>query len=134
MLERRRVKQILSLEERLSVEAKRLREEAKLLRQQLIAAAAPVQRAAEGRALSSIRKMDLAWSQMRIGQKRSVVYIVPKQKGRRSKANPSLRRPNLKTLLLDRALIPALNSRKDEVEERLVHMLGVVGNKWERTS
>jgi hypothetical protein len=31
MLERRRVKQILSLEERLSVEAKRLREEAELL-------------------------------------------------------------------------------------------------------
>lgn len=106
--------------------------EQKLLRQELKAAAVPVQRAAEGMALGRIRKMDPTWAQMRIGQKRSVVYIVPKQKGRRSKANPRLRRPNLKTLLLDRAMIPALNSRKDDVIRSLEHMLAVVGNQWER--
>ena len=108
------------------------REEAKLLRVELKAAGQPVQQLAEGMALSRITRMTGPWSQMRIGQRRSVVYIVPKQKGRRSRQNPSLRRPNLKALLLDRAMIPALNARKDEVEHRLKRMLGTVGNRWER--
>jgi len=106
--------------------------EQKLLRQELKTAAVPVQRAAEGMALGRIRKMSPAWAAMRIGQKRSVVYIVPKQKGRRSRQNRNLRRPNLKTLLLDRAMIPALNSRKDDVVRGLEHMLASVGNQWER--
>jgi len=108
------------------------REERKLLVQEVKLAAEPVQRLAEGRALSEIRNMTVPWSQMRIGHRRAVVYIVPRQKGRYSRANRRLRRPNLKTMLLDRAMLPALDARKDEVERRLERMLAIVGKRWEK--
>ena len=106
------------------------REEAKLLRRTLLASAAPVQQLAQGRALGEIRRMTFPWAQMRIGQAKAVVYIVPKQKGTRGRSRG--RRPNLKTLLLDRALIPALDARKGEVIERLEQMLATVGDRWEK--
>lgn len=106
------------------------REEAKLLRREVRAAAEPVRNLAEGRAVAEIRRMTPPWARMRIGQKRSLVYIVPKQKGSRGRG-PS-RRPNLKTLLLDRAMIPALETRREATVARLETMLGTVGGKWER--
>lgn len=108
------------------------REEAKLLRAELIGAAEPVKQLAESQALGSIHRMTPAWAATRVGQKRALVYIVPKQRGRASRKNPRLRRPNLKALLLDRALIPALDARRDEVIRRLEHVLAVVGQRWEK--
>ncbi len=108
------------------------KEEAKLLRATLKATAEPVKRAAEGKAVSRIRNIGGPWSQMRIGQARSVVYLAPKQKGRASRGNASLRRPNLKDLLLDRAMIPALDEHREEVVQGVERMLGTVGSRWER--
>lgn len=106
------------------------REEAKLLRRELLVSAAPVQQLAQGKALGEIRKMTFPWAQMRVGQAKAVVYIVPKRKGTHGRG--SGRRPNLKTLLLDRALIPALDARKGEVIERLEQVLATVGDRWEK--
>lgn len=109
------------------------KEEAKLLRSELKLAAEPVKLAAQGKALSRIGHMTLPWAQMRIGQSRSVVYMVPKQKGRRSKANSRLRRPNLKRLLMDLAMAPALQEQASNVEARVEHVLETVAKQWERT-
>ncbi len=110
--------------------------EYKALRVTLKEAAQPVKRAAEGKAIGRIRNMKgsgtrVDWSQMRVGQARSVVYIVPKQKGRASRGNRALRRPNLKDLLLDRAMIPALDEHREDVVRGVEHMLETVGKKWE---
>ncbi len=106
--------------------------EAKMLRTTLKEAADPVRRLAEGKAVSRIRNLDGKWSQFRIGSRRSAVYLAPKQKGRASRDNRALRRPNLKDLLLDRAMIPALDERREEVVHNLEHMLDTVGSRWER--
>jgi hypothetical protein len=108
------------------------KEEAKLLRATLVETAQPVKRAAEGKAVSKIRNIGGPWSQMRVGAARSVVYLAPKQKGRASRGNASLRRPNLKDLLLDRAMIPALDEHREEVVVGVEHMLDTVGSRWER--
>lgn len=107
------------------------REEAKLLRATLKETAQPVKRAAEGKAMSRIRNMDGKWSQMRLGYVRNLVYLVPKQKGRQSRANRALRRPNLKDLLLDRAMIPAREEQEPQVIRGIEQMLDTVGRKWE---
>ena len=104
------------------------KDEAKLLRATLKATAEPVRRAAEGKAVSRIRNIGGPWSGMRIGQARSVVYVAPKKRSR----NAQLRRPNLKDLLLDRAMIPALEEHREEVVQGVERMLDTVGSRWER--
>ncbi len=106
--------------------------EAKLFRATLKEAAEPVRRLAEGKAVSRIRNLDGKWSQFRVGSRRSLVYLAPKQKGRASRANRALRRPNLKDLLLDRAMIPALDERREEIVHSVDEMLVVVGKRWGR--
>ncbi len=112
--------------------------EAKMLRTTLKEAGEPVKRAAEGKALSRIRNIKGAgtkvdWSAMRVGSRRSAVYVAPKQKGRAGRTNRGVRRENLKDLLLDRAMIPALDERREEVVRNLEHMLDTVGSRWERS-
>ncbi len=111
--------------------------EAKMLRTTLKEAAEPVKRAAQGKAIARIRNIKgsgtkVDWSGMRVGSKRSMVYVAPKQKGRASRTNPSLRRPQFKDLLLDRAMIPALDENREEVVRNVEHMLDTVGSRWER--
>ncbi len=111
--------------------------EYKALRTTLKESAEPVKRLAEGKAVARIRNIKGAgtkvdWSQMRLGVRRSAVYLAPKQKGRASRGNRALRRPNLKDLLLDRAMIPALDERREEVVHNLERMLDTVGSRWER--
>lgn len=109
------------------------KEEAKLLIRELKLAAQPVATATQGRALGHIGRMPLSpqWAVMRLGQSRSVVYMVPKQKGRMSKENPRKRRPNLKRLLL-REMEAALAEHASQVEQRVEHVLETVGRKWEQ--
>ncbi len=111
--------------------------EAKMLRTTLKEAGEPVKRLAEGKAAAKIRRIHtegakVDWAQMRLGVRRSAVYLAPKQKGRASRSNRALRRPNLKDLLLDRAMIPALDERREEVVRNVEHMLDTVGSRWER--
>lgn len=111
--------------------------EYKALRATLKESADPVKRLAEGKAVARIRNIHtegtkIDWAQMRVGQRRSMVYVAPKQRGRASRANRVIRRPNLKDLLLDRAMIPALDERREEIVGNLEHMLDTVGSRWER--
>src|SRR5262245_59289514 len=106
--------------------------EAKLLTARLKEAAEPVKTAGKGKAPTQIRNMTEPWSEMRVGMARGIVYMVPKQRGRKSKANPHIRRPNLKHLLLDRAMIPALEENASTVTNSVQHVLDTVGRQWER--
>jgi hypothetical protein len=108
------------------------KDEAKALRATMKEVAQPVKRAAEGKALAKVRNMPGSpkWSTMRLGYARSIVYMVPKQKGTHGRG--PLMRPNLKDLLLDRAMIPALDENREQVVRGVEHMLETVGKRWER--
>jgi hypothetical protein len=108
------------------------KEETKLLRKELKAAAIPVKAAAEGKAVTQIRRMHRSprWAVMRVGYAKNLVYMVPKQKGVRGRGPK--RRPNLPDLLLDRAMIPAVNENATETERRVQRVLDTVGRQWER--
>lgn len=109
------------------------KDETKLLRAGIKGAAQPVKLAAEGKAISSIRRMPHSpkWAVMRLGYARNLVYMVPKQKGVRGRG-PRARR-NLSQLLLNRSMIPAVEQNRAAVERAVQHVLDTVGRQWERT-
>lgn len=106
------------------------KEQATQLRKTLREVAEPVRSEAEQRAGSQIENIGPRWARMRTGSTQSLVYVAPRQRGARG-ANP-LRRPNLAPLLMDRAMAPALESNRDDVENALGDMLDHVGRVWER--
>lgn len=108
------------------------KEETKLLRAQLKVAALPVKTAAQGKALANIRRMDRSprWAVMRLGYAKNLVYMVPKEKGTHGRGPK--RRRNLKHLLLDRAMIPAVQQHAGEAERAVQHVLDTIGKQWER--
>lgn len=87
----------------------------------LVEASDDVKRDAESLALGRIRNMTQHWSQMRIGVSRAqgMVYMVPLARGR-----GQIHRGNLKTLLLERSMDPALERNSDTVEKKLDAVLG----------
>lgn len=84
--------------------------------------ARPVQQAAHVLAYSRISNMALSpsWAGMRVGVTRSMVYVAPQKRGTK---NRRAKRPNLAGLLATRALEPALERHRAEVEERFERML-----------
>lgn len=108
------------------------REEPKQLRKGIRDAAQPVKLAAEGKAVSSIRRMSRSpqWAVMRLGYARNLVYMVPKQKGVRGRG-PRARR-NFSQLLLNRAMIPAAEQNRAAVMLAVQRVLDTVGRQWER--
>jgi hypothetical protein len=90
--------------------------------------AEPVRSDAASRAVREIPSIGKDWSEMRTGVTSKVVYVAPKQRGRRS----SYRRPNLAGLLMDRAMQPALNAHTNDVERALGKMLDEIGRDWGR--
>lgn len=84
---------------------------------------------AERFADSRIRNIGGAWSQMRVGVTQRLVYVAPKQRGTR---NTTAMRPNLAPLLMDRAMQPALDENRDEVDREFGHMLDRVVDRWGR--
>jgi hypothetical protein len=77
------------------------------LRAGLREAAEPIARTAETLSLERIPRMGRSpeWAQTKIGVTQRAVYIVPRQRGVRTR-NPR-RRPNLATLMLGRSFEPA---------------------------
>lgn len=84
-------------------------------------AAEPVAALAQQTAVSEIsglqRRKAIDWSEMRVGGT-SFVYVAPKQRGRQSRANPALKRPNMANLLVD-AMDKAAERARPEVERRV---------------
>lgn len=100
------------------------------LRSDLRGVAEPVKREAEQLALSKVRRMphSPAWAQMRIGVTGSAVYVAPRQRGVRARGPDPRRRPKFATLLMERAMEPALAHNEPQVEhateailERVAH-------------
>ena len=89
----------------------------------------PVREEAERLAGQKIRNMgEGPWAGMRVGVTRNLVYVAPKERGRRS----ALRRPNLAGLLMDRAMQPALDAHEGEIEREVGDALDDLFKRWER--
>lgn len=99
------------------------------LRDALADAGEPVRRSAELLALGTISRIGFDWSQMRVGVTSRVVYVAPRQRSR--SGNPRRKRPNLAGLLLGRAMEPALEANRTEVDRRVGVALDTVGRAWE---
>lgn len=108
------------------------KEEQKLLRKAIRQAATPVKQTAEGLSRSTIPRIGGPWSVMRIGYGKHIAYVTTREKGRASRSNPGLRRAKFKDLLLDRAMIPAVESHKTQVVQAVENVLATTGRKWER--
>ncbi len=104
----------------------------KQLRADLREVAEPVRVDAERRAVAGISHIGQPWSRMRAVARRTLVYVAPVERGRASRANPALRRPNLAGLLMDRAMQPALDAHTGEVLENFDLLLARVGADWEK--
>ena len=97
------------------------------LRNSLKDVAEPVREEAEVLAGQKIRNMGNGpWSRMRVGVTTNLVYVAPRERGRRS----ALRRPNLAGLLMDRAMEPALDAHAGEIEDRFGEALDHVLDRW----
>jgi hypothetical protein len=99
-------------------------------RSELRDVAEPVRLTAESLATSSIRRIGPVWSQMRTGVTTRLVYVAPKQRGTGSRGNAGRKRPNLGTLLSERALQPALDRNRSRVEADFDRMLDRLVSKW----
>ncbi len=79
----------------------------------------PVRQAAEQLALAEIRNIGDRWSQMRLGVTTKLVYVAPKARTR----GAGTPRPNLAGLLLQRAMLPAVERNEQNVVAGLERML-----------
>ena len=102
------------------------------LRDAMKSAAEPVRRDAEQLAVSNIRRIGIPWSRMRTGVTRHSVYVAPVERGVKSRTIRRGRRPNLKPLLLERAMDPALDQNADKVEREVIDAMDDLFRRWER--
>lgn len=102
------------------------------LREAMEAAAEPVRQEAESLATANIRNIGIPWSRMRVGVTRRTAYVAPAQRGGRTSRNPRRGRPNLRELLLGRAMEPALDANIGTVEREFGDALDDLGRMWSR--
>lgn len=109
----------------------------KRFRASLRDAAEPIREEAErlagSGAIANLKTGD-PWTRMRTGVTRTSVYVAPRERGRRTRGNPTIGRPNLKPLLLDRSLEPALDKHRDDVLRNFEGVLGDVARLWDRAA
>lgn len=102
------------------------------LRDALAESAAPVRADAQSLAGSGVirnLRSGAPWTGMRTGVGRSIAYVVPLERGARSRF--SRRRPRFGDLLLERAMQPALERNLPKIEKRFGEMLDDVCRVWE---
>lgn len=90
------------------------------LRSELMEVARPVQETSHVYALDRIRNMTDPWSEFRIGVTQRLVYVAPKQRGRK---RGSRRRENFARLLAERSMEPALADNQTQIVSRLEAVL-----------
>lgn len=102
------------------------RDIAKEMRDALKEAGEPARAQAESYAFSRIGNIGPRWGRMRLGVTTSSVYIAPAT--RNSGGSP---RPNLGTMLLDEAMLPAADEHADDTENEVLkaydHLVFVAG-------
>lgn len=91
----------------------------------------PVRFTAEQLAVSTIRRMTPAWSKMRTGVTTRLVYVAPRERGLKGRGDAPGRRPKFGTLLMDRAMQPALDRNRPRVETDFDQMLDRLVTKWD---
>lgn len=94
--------------------------------------AEPIRSDAERLAVSQIRHIGPRWGLMRTRLIRSGIYVAPRERGRHSRRQSGLRRPNLAGLLMDRAMQPALDRNEHQVAERFDDALARIERIWDR--
>jgi len=70
------------------------------------------------------------WWRMRVGVTQRLIYVAPRQKGVRGKGPK--RRPKFATLMMERAMEPALKRHEHEVEGRFEHVLEFVADRFNK--
>jgi hypothetical protein len=100
------------------------------VREALEAAAQPVSTDAQSLAISSIPRITLPWSQMRVGVTKRTAYVAPLKRGtgkaKRRQADA------FRDRLLTRAMEPALERNIRNVERELGDALDDLGRMWAR--
>ena len=84
-------------------------------------AAEPVSHTATQLAKGNIRNMTEDWSKFRIGTRVALVYLAPRQRGTKI---DRYKRPNFGTLLMERAMEPALSANEGIVAARADAAIG----------
>lgn len=106
---------------------------ARMFRKVFREVAEPIQKDAQELAQQEISHIGKRWWRMRVGVTRKVVYVAPQQRGRMTKTDPKrYSRPNIKTLLADKALDPALEKNEPFIEARTLNALDVLADNWEK--
>lgn len=98
----------------------------------LDAAADPVRFTAQQFAVERIRRVGVPWSRMRVGVRGSVAYVAPVERGIKSRTLHGRRRPRFKALLLDRAMIPALEANRERVIQEFDDAMHDMAKAWAR--
>lgn len=103
------------------------------LRRHLKEAAEPVRADAEVLAGTQIKNMGSGdpWTGMRVGGGTKLVYVAPRQRGKGGRHNPRKRRPNLKDLLLKRAMEKSLENNRGVVVDKAEKALRDAIRDWE---
>lgn len=101
----------------------------KAMRAGLRESAEPVAKIAQGLSLQRIRRMPRSpqWAETRTGVTRHSVFVVPKERGVKTRQfDDPRRRPNLVGLMMGRSFEPALQAGAPLVEARVAVLLGEV--------
>lgn len=69
------------------------------------------------------------WDRARIGVTQREVYVVPREKGRRSRSQRGIGRPRFGEMLQDRAWQPALEENTDNIVRAFDRMLDRVAER-----
>ncbi len=89
--------------------------------------AEPVRVEAQELAAREISHIGKEWAAMKIGITQKLVYVAPKQ--RRRRGTP---RPNLAGLLLTKAMEPALERHRAQIERSMEQALDLMANNFNR--
>jgi len=81
-------------------------------------------------AVTNIRNIGRRWPLTRIGMTQKSIYIVPKERGRLSKADPRRRRPNLRRLLASRAYDPARSTYAPKFKQEFEHAFDRIADRF----
>lgn len=96
------------------------------LRTELREVAKPVAETEHVYALDRVRNMTDPWSQFRIGVTQRLVYVAPRERGRKRGGR---RRDNFARLLAERSMEPALADNQTQIESRLDNVIDLLGRK-----
>lgn len=94
--------------------------------------AEPIRADAESLAASGIRRVGPRWSQMRVGFTQRLVYVAPRQKGVRARGPHPRRRPRFADLMEQRAMTPALERNRGNLENGVNQEMTEFALKWNR--